>query len=54
MKNDFTAAWQSAQSVNDREACWAKQQALTLIRSRIDATVKRELGDKPTQSATTK
>lgn len=54
MKSDFTNAWQAAQSVTDREACWAKQQALTLIRIEIDATVKRDLGDKNTHNATSR
>ena len=44
--NEFQAeifsAWQSAQTVDDREKLHARQIALTLFRSKLDAATKRE------------
>lgn len=46
LDKDFIDGWKAAPTPEAREAFHAKSQALTIIRSRIDGTVKRELGDK--------
>ena len=43
---EIFAAWQSSTTPEDREKLHARQTALTLIRSKIDAATRRELGDK--------
>jgi hypothetical protein len=46
LDKDFVDGWKASATAEAREAFHAKSQALTIIRSRIDGTVKRELGDK--------
>jgi hypothetical protein len=46
IEQDFLNGWRASQLTTEREAFHAKTQALDFIRSRIDVTVRRELGDK--------
>lgn len=38
--------WRASRDVGEREQLYSTQTALTLLRNKIDAAIKRELGDK--------
>jgi hypothetical protein len=52
LERDLILAWKAAQNLNEREALHAKVSALLLLRGKIDAAVKRELGDKQANTST--